>query len=207
MARADTSDGRLEIVGTGTGSFHVGVASLMPADNVSGFKAATIHWLKELGIEIARWPGGNFVSAYDWRDGIGDRDTRPPRRELAWHGLESNDMGIDDFMVFCRLVGAVPYLAVNSGLGELERRVAEVETGHLDAGDLSQTQIAPALATQFECRLRGVDQQNARGPALQRHGSRCKGPVDIDDDNRSGRPTGSLQQTEQSYFHAINETF
>jgi alpha-N-arabinofuranosidase len=124
---ADTSDGRLEIVGSGSGAFHVGVASLMAADNVLGFKAASIHWLKELGIEIARWPGGNFVSAYDWRDGVGDRDKRPPRRELAWNGLESNDMGIDDFMTFCRLIGAVPYLAVNSGLGDAHSAAEEVE--------------------------------------------------------------------------------
>ncbi len=126
-ARADTSDGRLEIVGTGSGSFHVGVASLMPADNVSGFKASTIRHLKDLGIEIARWPGGNFVSAYDWRDGIGDRDKRPPRRELAWNGLESNDMGVDDFLTFCRLIGATPYLAVNSGLGDAHSAAEEVE--------------------------------------------------------------------------------
>ena len=99
----------------------------MPADNVSGFKAATIRYLKELGIEIARWPGGNFVSAYDWRDGIGDRDSRPPRRELAWNGMESNDMGIDDFMTFCRLIGAEPYLAVNSGLGDAHSAAEEVE--------------------------------------------------------------------------------
>jgi alpha-L-arabinofuranosidase len=126
-AGADSADGRLEIVGTGSGSFHVGVVSLMPADNVSGFRAATIRYLKELGIEIARWPGGNFVSAYDWRDGIGDRDRRPPRRELAWSGMESNDMGIDDFMTFCRLIGAEPYLAVNSGLGDAHSAAEEVE--------------------------------------------------------------------------------
>ena len=125
--KADTTDGRFEIVGTGTGSFRVGVASLMPADNVSGFKAATIRYLKELGIEIARWPGGNFVSAYDWRDGLGDRDKRPPRRELAWNGMESNDMGVDDFMTFCRLIGATPYLAVNSGLGDAHSAAEEVE--------------------------------------------------------------------------------
>jgi alpha-L-arabinofuranosidase len=126
-AGADTRDGRFEIVGRGTGTFRVGVASLMPADNVSGFKASTIHYLKELGIEIARWPGGNFVSAYDWRDGVGDRDKRPTRRELAWNGLESNDMGIDDFMTFCRLIGATPYLAVNSGLGDAHSAAEEVE--------------------------------------------------------------------------------
>ena len=126
-AKADTSDGRFEIVGTGGGSFHIGAASLMRADNVSGFKAATVRYLKELGIEIARWPGGNFVSAYDWRDGIGERDKRPPRRELAWNGMESNDMGIDDFMTFCRLISAVPYLAVNSGLGDAHSAAEEVE--------------------------------------------------------------------------------
>ena len=126
-AKADSSDGHLEIVGTGTGTFQIGAVSLMPADNVSGFKAATIKYLKELGIEMARWPGGNFVSAYDWRDGIGDRDRRPPRRELAWNGMESNDMGVDDFMTFCRLIGAEPYVAVNSGLGDAHSAAEEVE--------------------------------------------------------------------------------
>ena len=126
-AGADTTDGRFEVVASGTGTFHIGAVSLMPADNVSGFKAATIRMLKEQGIEIARWPGGNFVSAYDWRDGIGDADKRPPRRELAWNGMESNDMGIDDFMTFCRLLGAEPYLAVNAGLGDAHSAAEEVE--------------------------------------------------------------------------------
>ena len=126
-AKADTREGRFEIVGTGSGTFHIGAVSLMPADNVSGFKAANIRLLKEQGISIARWPGGNFVSAYDWRDGIGDSDKRPPRRELAWNGLESNDMGIDDFMTFCGLLGAEPYIAVNTGLGDAHSAAEEVE--------------------------------------------------------------------------------
>jgi alpha-N-arabinofuranosidase len=126
-ANADSHEGRFEIVGTGGGAFHLGAVSLMPADNVSGFKAANIRLLKEQGISIARWPGGNFVSAYDWRDGIGDADKRPPRRELAWNGMESNDMGIDDFMTFCRLLGAEPYIAVNAGLGDAHSAAEEVE--------------------------------------------------------------------------------
>jgi alpha-N-arabinofuranosidase len=126
-ARADTNEGRFEIAGTGAGDFHIGAVSLMPADNVSGFKAATLRLLKEQGIGIARWPGGNFVSAYDWRDGIGDADKRPPRHELAWNGMESNDMGIDDFMTFCRLIGAEPYIAVNTGLGDAHSAAEEVE--------------------------------------------------------------------------------
>jgi alpha-N-arabinofuranosidase len=125
--KADTTEGRFEIVGNGSGTFHIGAASLMPADNISGFKAASIRLLKEQGISIARWPGGNFVSAYEWRDGIGDHDKRPPRRELAWNGMESNDMGIDDFMIFCGLIGAEPYIAVNSGLGDARSAAEEVE--------------------------------------------------------------------------------
>ena len=126
-ANADSTEGRFEIVGTGSGTFQIGAVSLMPADNVSGFKAENIRLLKEQGISIARWPGGNFVSAYDWRDGIGDSDKRPPRHELAWNGLESNDMGIDDFMTFCRLLGAEPYIAVNTGLGDAHSAAEEVE--------------------------------------------------------------------------------
>jgi len=126
-ANADTTDGRFEITGAGGGTFHIGAVSLMPADNISGFKAEMVRLLKELGIGIARWPGGNFVSAYDWRDGIGEYDKRPPRRELAWNGMESNDMGIDDFMTFCRLLGAEPYIAVNTGLGDAHSAAEEVE--------------------------------------------------------------------------------
>jgi alpha-N-arabinofuranosidase len=78
-AAADTEDARLEILGTGSGTFHVGTASLMPADNVQGFHAGMIRLFKEEGFKMFKWPGGNFVSAYDWRDGLGDRDKRPPR--------------------------------------------------------------------------------------------------------------------------------
>ncbi len=126
-AKADVRDGRFEIVATGSGPVHIGAASLMPADHVAGFNATMVRLLKEQGIGIARWPGGNFVSAYDWRDGIGDADKRPPRRELAWSGMESNDMGIDDFMTFCKLLGAEPYIAVNTGLGDAHSAAEEVE--------------------------------------------------------------------------------
>ena len=68
-------------MGTGSGAFHIGTASLMAADNVQGFHAGMIRLFKEEGFKMFKWPGGNFVSAYDWRDGLGDRDKRPPRWE------------------------------------------------------------------------------------------------------------------------------
>ena len=78
-APVDSESARLEIVGTGSGGFHIGTASLMPADNLQGFHAGMIKYFKEQGFKMAKWPGGNFVSAYDFRDGLGDIDKRPPR--------------------------------------------------------------------------------------------------------------------------------
>ena len=83
--------------------------------------------LKQLNSPVYRWPGGNFVSGYDWKDGIGDRDRRPPRKNPAWTGVEHNDFGMDEFMHFCRLLGTEPYIAVNSGLGGVQNAVDELQ--------------------------------------------------------------------------------
>lgn len=126
-AGADTDNGRLEIVSRGSEAFRVAAVSLMPADNLEGFRPEVIKILRELNSPVYRWPGGNFVSGYDWRDGIGDPDRRPPRRNPAWQGIEHNDVGIHEFMAFCRLVGAEPYIAVNSGQGNETMAAEEVE--------------------------------------------------------------------------------
>ncbi|MEW6252444.1 MAG: alpha-L-arabinofuranosidase, partial [Planctomycetota bacterium] len=126
-AAASTDDARLEITAAGRGSFRVGTLSLMPADNVQGLRADTLALLKQLNAPIYRWPGGNFVSGYDWRDGIGDPDRRPPRKNPAWEGVEHNDFGIDEFLAFCRILKAEPYITVNSGLGDAAMAAAEVE--------------------------------------------------------------------------------
>jgi len=113
-AEAD-SNGKFTISFRGSGTLWVGTASLMPADNISGFRKDVIEALRAIHPSNIRWPGGNVVSGYRWEDGIGDRDKRPPRfaREL-W---ETNDVGMDEFIEFCRLVGTKPYIAVNSGDG------------------------------------------------------------------------------------------
>lgn len=116
-ASADTAKGSLEIR-IDAGEAFVGTASLMPDDNVRGMRADTLGLLKELNASIYRWPGGNFVSGYDWRDGVGDRDRRPPRRNPAWQGVEHNDFGTDEFIDFCRTVGAEPVVTANMGFGD-----------------------------------------------------------------------------------------
>jgi len=118
---------RLEIVGLGRGQFRVGAVSLMPADNVQGFRADTLGLLRQLNAPVYRWPGGNFVSGYDWRDGLGDPDKRPTRKNPAWTGIETNDMGLHEFIAFCRLLNTEPYITVNTGLGKVEDAGLEVE--------------------------------------------------------------------------------
>ena len=117
-AGADVKDAALEIVGEGSGSFSIGAVSLMPADNVEGYRADILAILKNIGSPIYRWPGGNFLSGYEWRDGIGDPDQRPPRYDYAWNTVESNDMGTDEYLTWCRLLGSEPYLVVNTGFGD-----------------------------------------------------------------------------------------
>ncbi len=117
-SRGDTKDGWMEIVGAGRGWFRIGVVSLMPADNVNGFRADMIGLLKGLDSGIYRWPGGNFVSGYDWRDGIGDLDKRPPRYDYAWRTVECNDVGTDEYLTLCRLIDVDPYICVNAGFGD-----------------------------------------------------------------------------------------
>ncbi len=119
QAQADSDDAVVEITGTGTGEYHVGAVSLMPANNVEGFRAEVIAALKQLRFGVLRFPGGNFVSAYEWRNGVGaDVDKRPPIYDPVWHAVQPNDVGTDEFLTLCRLLGVDPYITVNAGFGD-----------------------------------------------------------------------------------------
>lgn len=113
----DTDNGRIEITGTGTGSFLVGATSLMPADNISGFRPDLISLLREMNVTMLRW-GGNHSSGYEWRDGIGDRDKRPPRYDHAWDAVDQNNVGTFEFLKLCELIDAEPNIGVNAGFGD-----------------------------------------------------------------------------------------
>jgi alpha-N-arabinofuranosidase len=126
-AGASSDTATFEIVGHGRGKFLIGTASLMPDDNIKGMRRDTLALLKQLDAPIYRWPGGNFVSGYNWKDGIGDRDKRPPRKNPAWTGIEHNDFGLHEFFDLLREVNAQPFIALNAGLGSAESAVEEVE--------------------------------------------------------------------------------
>ena len=90
-----------------------------PLADEEGFRTDVLDAVRRLGMPVIRYPGGNFVSGYRWRDGVGPKEERKARMELAWHDLEPNTFGTDEFVSFCRKVGSEPYLAVNCGDGDM----------------------------------------------------------------------------------------
>lgn len=84
------------------------------------FRTDVIEAMRELNVPVVRYPGGNFCATYHWMDGVGPKDKRPKRPELAWLGVESNQFGTDEFMKWCEIVGTEPYLALNFGTGTLD---------------------------------------------------------------------------------------
>lgn len=83
-------------------------------------RSDSLDLIKQLSPPLIRYPGGNFASGYHWEDGIGPRDQRPPRHDAAWQSEESNQVGTDEFLAFCREIGTVPLLVVNDGSGTPE---------------------------------------------------------------------------------------
>ena len=86
-----------------------------PTADASGFRRDVLALVQELRPSIVRYPGGNFVSGYNWEDGVGPAATRPRRLDLAWMSTESNQVGTNEFIDWCRLAGIEPMLAVNLG--------------------------------------------------------------------------------------------
>jgi alpha-N-arabinofuranosidase len=126
VSQADSGDAALEITGTGSGNFHIGAVSLMPADNVESFRPDTIALIRQIKSGFWRF-GGNYTSGYNWYDTIGDRDTRPPDWDFAWNMMQTNDLGLDEFMTLCKLIDVEPYISVNAGFGDAHSAAEEVE--------------------------------------------------------------------------------
>jgi len=107
------------------GGVWVGEDSEIP--NQKGFRLDVLKAVKELQPRIIRWPGGNFSSGYHWLDGVGPREKRPKRFDMAWRAEEPNTFGTDEFLEWCRLVDAEPFIVVNAGNGTPEEAARWVE--------------------------------------------------------------------------------
>jgi hypothetical protein len=86
-----------------------------PLSDSTGFRKDVLAAAKSLNVSVLRWPGGNFSSNYHWIEGIGPRDNRQPRLEMAWGTVENNHFGTHEFMKYVETLGAEPYFCANLG--------------------------------------------------------------------------------------------
>src|SRR6185295_7198045 len=85
--------------------------------DADGYRRDVFEAVKKLNVTLLRWPGGNFSSNYNWQDGIGPRDKRPPRLEMAWGTVESNRFGTHEFLKYAEMAKTEPYICCNLGTG------------------------------------------------------------------------------------------
>lgn len=105
-----------------------------PTADKDGFRQDVLNLVREIGITSVRYPGGNFVSCYNWEDGVGPVALRPRKRELAWRSIETNEFGTNEFMKWASAVHVDPILAVNLGTRGIENAVQYLEYVNLPAG-------------------------------------------------------------------------
>jgi alpha-N-arabinofuranosidase len=105
-----------------------------PLADEDGFRTDVLAAIRGLRMPLMRYPGGNFVSSYDWTDGIGPRDQRPARPDYAWKSVETNQFGTDEFMQWCRKADTAPMMAVNLGTRGAMEAQALVEYCNMPAG-------------------------------------------------------------------------
>ena len=107
----------LRIQAAGPGTLWLDQVFLFPSDNIDGFDPDVIRLWREAKLPLLRFPGGNFVSGYHWKDGVGPMDKRPTKPNPAWPVAEYNHVGTDEMIMFCRAIGCEPMICVNAGNG------------------------------------------------------------------------------------------
>ena len=117
----------LRIEAAGKGTLWLDQVFLFPTDHVGGFDPDVVRLLKDSRLPLLRFPGGNFVSGYHWKDGVGPLDERPTKPNPAWNNIEYNHVGTDEMTAFCRAVGCEPMICVNAGSGTAQEAAEWVE--------------------------------------------------------------------------------
>ena len=100
----------------------------------NGFRKDMLEEVRKLGVPIIRYPGGNFVSGYNWLDGVGPKQDRPRVLDKAWNSMNSNQFGTNEFMAWCKAAGTEPLMGLNLGTGTPEQAAALVEYCNVDKG-------------------------------------------------------------------------
>lgn len=125
-----------------------------PLADEDGFRADVLALVHELGVTTVRYPGGNFVSGYRWEDGVGPREDRPRRLDLAWHSLETNEVGLDEFARWCRKADVELMYAVNLGTRGIEEALDVLEYANVTSGTtLSDRRVANGSPEPHDVRM------------------------------------------------------
>ena len=102
--------------------------------DANGFRKDVMDEVRQMGVPIIRYPGGNFVSGYNWLDGVGPKESRPRVLDKAWNSINTNQFGTNEFMAWCKAVGAEPLMGLNLGTGTPEEAAALVEYCNVEQG-------------------------------------------------------------------------
>jgi alpha-N-arabinofuranosidase len=105
-----------------------------PRADKHGLRKDVLEALRDQSYTVIRYPGGNFLSGYNWLDGVGPKAQRPRRRELAWQSVETNQFGTNEFIEFCAAIDAAPMLGVNMGTGDIQSASNLVEYCNVSHG-------------------------------------------------------------------------
>lgn len=125
-----------------------------PLANRYGFRADVMEMVRELGVTTLRYPGGNFVSGYKWEDGVGRRDRRPRRLALAWHALETNEVGLHEFAHWAREVSSELMLVLNLGTRGVQEALDLLEYTNVRSGStLSDMRVTNGSVDPFNVRM------------------------------------------------------
>ena len=148
--------------------------SLMPADNMDGWRREVVALLKEAAPSVIRFPGGCYTSFYNWRDTVGPRDARDPKPSFYWGGLEENDVGVDEFMRLSELAGFEAQFCFNMMSSDpfSARQLVEYLNAPADTG-MGRLRMLNGRAEPYGVRLFEMDNEPARKWSAEQYAVEC----------------------------------
>ena len=169
------------------GGIILSCVSLMPTDNIAGFKREVVEKLIEISPSVIRFPGGCFTSFFNWETAVGDRDTREAMESFYWGGIEENDVGIDEFMQLSDIVGFEPQICINMMTSSPFKAFQQVE--YLNGSpetEMGRWRKLNGHEKPYHVKLIELDNEPARKWTCEQYAQKC---VEfINEMNRQGSP-------------------
>jgi len=148
--------------------------SLMPASHSKGWRTEAVARAQQVQPRMVRWPGGCFASFYNWREGIGPRQDRHPQPSIFWGGLNENDVGTLEFVQFCQMVNALPFMCVNMMTGTAQDAADWVAYCNAPAANpLGALRARDGSAAPLDVTLWELDNETYRKFGPREYAARC----------------------------------